>query len=334
MRRLRPIRKAAGLFGFYVRSIYGGFVKEDVFIWSGAIAFKVLINLLPLVVLAAGVFGLVLRQDEIRQTITNLIHAFLPTFQSEQIAELLVSLSDKGDTVTLIGSLGISFTVITLFSTLRVVVGNIFKGTHQRRSLWRGYVLDLGLATLGGSLFLLSFGTTLALEILDTRGSALLSRLDVLEFGFVNVWLWISRFLELVIPGLLSAALFFQLYFFIPLPRPHRISALVGAVTTAVFWEIAKRIFTVYAVQLGTFDSYSGLGTLGLAVAVVLWTYYSGLVFIMGAMVTAIHDEKFFEAQWSSPSDSPPANQASSLPKPNRLDGETENDQHRARQSG
>ncbi len=320
MSRLRPIRKVAGIIGFYARSIYQGFFREDVFLWSGAIAFKVLITLLPLVVLAAGIFGLVLRKDDIRQTIVNLIHAFAPSFQSTQIAELLVGLSDKGDTVTLIGSLGLAFTVVTLFTTLRTVVGNIFKGTHQRRSIIRGYVLDMGLALLGGSLFLLSFGVTLALEILDTRGSALLSRLDVLDFGFVSVWLWLRGILELLLPGLLSAALFFQLYFFIPLPHPHRRSVLVGALTAAFFWELAKRIFTVYAVQLGTFDSYSGLGTLGLAVALVFWTYYSGLVFIMGAMVTAIHDERAFDAQWSYTPETQPMRQTESPPKPQAPD--------------
>lgn len=300
MSRLRPIRTAARLAALYARSVFNGFMKEDVFLWSGAIAFKVLITLLPLIVLAAGVFGLVLRQDEIRQTITNLIHAFAPAFHSEQIAELLVGLSDKGDTVTLVGSLGLFLTALTLFTTLRTVVGNIFKGTHERRPMLRGYGLDILLAALGGVLFLLSFGMTLGLEILYARGSALLSRLDILDFGFVSAWLWFRHGLEMLIPALLSAALFFQLYFFIPLPHPHRKSALVGAITAAVFWEVAKRLFTVYAVQFGTFDSYSGLGTLGLAVALVFWTYYSGLVFIMGAMVTAVHDERVFDAQWSS----------------------------------
>lgn len=299
MRRFAVLRRVGGHIGVYTRGVYRGFLTLDVFLWSGAIAFKVLITLFPLVILAVGVFGLVLRQGAIRETIGDFIIAFAPSFQIEQVGDLLVGFADQGDTVTLIGSLGLFATVVTLFTTLRVILGNIFKGTHERRSLLRGYALDIGLATLGGILFLLTFGLTLTLDIVDATGFEVLNALGLHHGFWLSIWSATNQFVELLVPPLISTALFFQLYFLNPLPHPHRTSALVGALTTAVLWEVAKRLFSFYAVEFGTFERYSGMGTLGLAVALVFWTYYSGLVFIVGAMVTAIHDERAFDAQWS-----------------------------------
>ncbi len=292
MKTPSPIRRAFYVLSYYAQGVFRGFVRKDVFLWSGAIAFKVLITLVPLVLLVAGIFGLVLRRAAIRETIENFITAFAPETQSGQISDLLLGFSSKGDTITLIGAVVLFLTVVTLFTTLRKVVGNIFEGTHGNRGILRGYALDVVLAVLGGVLFLLTFGSSLLMDVFEAFSTDLIAHLGENRQWLETLWSSFGNSIELLFPLILSTILFFGLYALIPYPHPARRSALMGALTTAILWELAKRTFSFYIVEFGTFDRYSGIGTLGLIVGLVFWTYYSGLVFIIGAMVTALHDER------------------------------------------
>jgi membrane protein len=205
---------------------------------------------------------------------------------------LLLSFSSKGDTITIIGAGVLFIAVVTLFTTLRTIVGNIFEGTHDKRGVIRGYGLDVILAILGGALFLLTFGSSLILDVVDASSADLLDGLGPRMQWLSALWSSVGNLIELLLPLILSTILFLGLYTLIPFPHPKRSSALRGAFSAAVLWELAKRLFSFYVVEFGTFERYSGIGTLGLIVGLVFWTYYSGLVFIVGAMIAALHDER------------------------------------------
>ena len=120
-------------------------------------------------------------------------------------------------------------------------------------------------------------------------------------FWIESGWRRLVQVLGLVVPAVLSAAVFFQLYRFVPASRPPRASALTGAVVAAVLWELAKVAFAVYASRVGIVSRYaeagSGLGDyFGVIVAFVFWAYYSGIVFILGAYVVLIHQSNAVES--------------------------------------
>ena len=111
---------------------------------------------------------------------------------------------------------------------------------------------------------------------------------------------WTVRALALVVPYLLTLGMLGQLYRFVPRPHPPLRSALVGAAVGAVLFEAAKNGFAVYASTVGGFDRYNaagetlgGLGgVFGLVLAFVFWIYFSGLILIAGAVVTALHEQR------------------------------------------
>ena len=96
----------------------------------------------------------------------------------------------------------------------------------------------------------------------------------------------------------------------------------MGAFVASAMWEVAKRVFSFYAVSFGTFDRYSGIDKLGdllgLIVGIVFWVYYSGLVFIIGAMLTALHQDRarvVEEAQRGALPASAPPDEQQQLPE-------------------
>jgi membrane protein len=70
---------------------------------------------------------------------------------------------------------------------------------------------------------------------------------------------------------------------------PHRKMpiwpAMAGALLAAVLWEAAKQAFRWYILTLGVYDRI--YGPLGALVALSMFVYYSGIVFVLGAEYAA-----------------------------------------------
>jgi len=279
---------------FYAVGVASRFWNENILLWCGAIAFKAIVTILPLTLLALGIFGLFLRETSVIEGLSGLIGAALPAGQADQIIEVMHAFAGASQTITVVGSLALLVTGISFFTTLRVVLENVFHKTHIHRSTLAGYVSDLKMAIVCGGLFM----GTLAMTNLRRFG---------LDFGQLPAWMqegWsnIVGWSGLVIPLILSSILFFLLYYFVPKPKPSVRSALVGAGFAGLCWEVAKQGFAIVAshsamfARLRNVEEELELNTLGglfvLAVLLVFWVYYSSVILVVGGMITALRDER------------------------------------------
>jgi membrane protein len=290
------LEKVASTLRYYLSGIYRELHNKDIFLWAQAIAFKVLVTFVPLVVLGTGLAGKILQRERPFRYVEALIRDFFPAFQSDQLVRFLSQLQLSAGTLTLIGSIGLILTAVTLFATLRSVLANIFREEwHEHRSLWRAYAFDIRMALQVGLLFVLSITITIMMRTLNASGIEFLQ-----SSGFSPSWLragWQDgfRLIGLTLPFLLSIAMFFLLFFFTPKPHPPKRSALTGAFVAALLWELAKIAFTLYATRAGGFQRswMSALGdTFVLSLAFVFWAYYSGIVLNIGAISTLLHERK------------------------------------------
>jgi membrane protein len=78
--------------------------------------------------------------------------------------------------------------------------------------------------------------------------------------------------------------LFFVVYRYFPHQRVPAGAALAGALLAAMLWEAAKQGFRWYILRVGVYDKI--YGPLGALVALGMFAYYSGIVFILGAEFT------------------------------------------------
>ncbi|NNF57269.1 MAG: YihY/virulence factor BrkB family protein [Rhodothermaceae bacterium] len=288
---------------YYLGGLTKRLFSNPVPLWCQAIAFKGLVTLLPLILLATGVFGLILRQPNPFENVARYLRTFLPPNQSEQLIQLVFELQKASGALTVLASLFFIATIITFLGTVRYVVGQAMgRDRHNLRSIPKGYLFDLRMAAQVGLLFLLSFGLTFAVNTLSVQTSDWASGVglnaDLMERG----WAFVTRTLTLVVPWLLSVAMFGQLFYFVPRPRPPKRSALLGATVTALLFEVAKNGFTFYARTFGGFDRYAsqdesgplgGLGgVFGLILVLVFWVYLSGLTLVIGAMVASLHEQR------------------------------------------
>lgn len=285
---------------------YGGgllkvFTSDPVFLWAQAIAFKTLVTLLPLLLLGAGIFGLVLRQEDPFTTVSGFLRGFLPPGQSDALVEFVLELQAASGTITVFGALFFIATVITMFATLRYVVGAAMgESRHQMRSILGGYAFDLRMTAQVGTLFLLSFGITAGARFLSARSGSMAAEVGLDPTLVVMATSGLLQAVTFLVPYVLTVGMLAQLYYFVPRPRPPARSALAGAAVAAILFELAKNGFALYATYVADFNRYAdrgeGLGGLGgvfgLILAFVFWVYFSGLILVIGAVVAALHERR------------------------------------------
>lgn len=299
-----PLHRVRESASYYLGGIYRQVSDKQVFLWAQAVAFKVLVTIVPVIVLAVAILGQVLRREDAFQTVARFIGGFLPPYRTRDVIDVLESLQGASNVITIIGVAGLLFSAMTLFTTLRIVVSNVFQEEwHETRTILGGYAFDVRMAAQVGLLFILTFALSLGMNTLNSAGGALLVDWG-LDYNWVQTW-WGRMFalFGLVLPFVLSIGMFWQLFFFIPKPHPPKRSALVGAAVTALLWELAKFGFTFYATTIGRFERYrtGGAGdattailgnTFGLIIAFVFWIYFSGVVLCMGGIVALLHEKR------------------------------------------
>ena len=294
-------KKALTVPQYYGRGLLKVFTTDPVFLWAQAIAFKTLVTLLPLILLAVAIFGRVLRQEDAFTTVAEFVRGFLPEGQSDGLVELLLQLQEASGGLTILAAAFFIATIITMFATLRYVVGAAMgESRHQMRSILGGYAFDLRMAAQVGILFLLSFAITASARFLSARSGALAAQAG-LDPGVVGTAAnGLLQAVTFLVPYVLTVGMLAQLYYFVPRPRTPKRSALAGAAVAAILFELAKNGFTYYATYVADFDRYAaqgeGLGGLGgvfgLVLAFVFWVYFSGLILVVGAVVAALHERR------------------------------------------
>lgn len=281
---------------YLVTSILREIRARPVFLWSQAVGFKVLVALVPVVLLATGILGQVLRRDRPLGLVQSTLRDVLPEYQSEELLELIGQLQGVAGRLTLFGALGLAITAVTLFTTLRTILGGIFQESwHEERSILHGYAFDLRMAIQVGIVFTLSVVLTVLMQQMQAGVLWGLSELGLSATFLESGWRVLLQVIGYVVPLLLSFAMFLQLFYFTPIPHPPWRSAAVGAVVSAILWDAAKIAFSFYASSVGGFNN-QGLTALGdtfvLVIILVFWAYFSGLVFSIGGITCVIHERR------------------------------------------
>lgn len=281
---------------YYIRGLFRQLYEKEIFLWAQAIAFKVLITLVPIVILGTGLFGRVLQQERPFAYVERVIRDFVPAYGADRLVGFLGQLQGASTALTIIGVATLVLTATTLFTTLRIVLANIFREDwHSTRSVLHGYLFDLRMAMQAGLFFLASIGLTVVAQTMGPPGISALADIGIGTGWLQAVWDAAVHALSVGLPYLMSVGMFFQLLWFTPIPRPPKRSALAGALVGALLWEAAKSAFTAYATGMGSFDSgfLSLLGdTFVLVILLLFWAYYSGLVLCVGAIVTLLYEAR------------------------------------------
>ncbi len=275
LRSLAPLRTLVRLLLTAAR----GHSRHGCSLLAAAISYYVMFSLFPLIIFAAGMAALVLRDPDLqRRAIDSILEALplSPTEGRQDLEELFRAISGPtSGGIGLLGLLGSAWSASNMLAAVRRSLDVVFEA--QSRPLVRAKLTDFAAMAALGLLLLASIALSLSLSLaqraLEGEGAA----------GIVMDVLLLA--LSYLLPLGVSLAAFLFLFAWVPAVRPSWRQALPGAVVAALLFEAAKNVFGLYVRNFANFDVV--FGSLGAVAAFLFWVYLSATIMLYGAEVVA-----------------------------------------------
>jgi membrane protein len=271
---------------------------------SAALAFYTLVSLAPVLVVAVTIAGAVFGEEATRRELVGQVELLAgrePALAVEQVLAETASTRFEGST----GWLGVAILLVSasaVFAQLQSALNSVWEVApqpHRLRAFLRKRLLSFGLVLTVGFVLLVSLVVSAAVSAL---GAYVRRRLGV-EIELLSA----VDFLVFVV---LITFLFALMFRFLPDARVTWRDVAVGAAVTSLLFSIGKELIGAYLGRSGLASLY---GVAGSMVLLLVWTYYSTMVLLLGAAFTRV---------WSGRYDSVeviPEVRAERLPRPRRL---------------
>ncbi len=276
--RIRDAARAAYEVGKDAVSRYG---RDRGGRMAAALAYRTLFAIAPLLLLATGVFGLVIGDAErAREFVLDAIGTVVGPAAAEAIETLVVSAVEASDATTVIGLGLFAWASSSLFMDLQMSLNDIFGVPRAKVMGWRAFVRRR-LISVAWSL---SFGVILiALWIVGAAGGWIA---ELIPEGFGQSVVSIGTRL---IPLVLLPAVFAVMYRTMTRAELHTRALMVGGlVTSAVFLITAIAAGIYFAWDTGTPAGQVA----GSVVVLLLLAYFLSSSILMGAEITRAHHDR------------------------------------------
>ena len=259
-----------------------GFFADDCLTRAAGIAYFTLFSLGPLLWISMGVAGLIFGEERVHAALAAQMGDMLGREAAGTVSQMADgALGDaQGGWALLIGIGTLLLTATGAFGALQGALNAIWKTQTPEADtvaetvtlFIRAKAAALGLVATTAFLLLVSLAASAALSAF---GDWIGARFPALEavLHVANIVLSIA-----IITGLFAA-----IYKILPDRRLHYRDVLVGAFATAVMFTAGKSLIGLY---IGSSGAAEGFGAAGTLVVVLLWIYYSAVIFLLGAEFT------------------------------------------------
>lgn len=259
-----------------------GFFADDCLTRAAGIAYFTLFSLGPLLFIATGIAGLVFGEAQVRAALTDQLAGMVGQDAAGTLDEMAQNAlgNAQGGWALLIGLGTLLLTASGAFGALQSALNAIWK-THAPEAdtvaetvsvFLRAKAAALGLVAATAFILIASLAASAALSAMgDWIGN---------RFPGLEAVMWV---LNLTLSLVVITGLFAAIYKVLPDRDLHWRDVLVGAFATAVMFALGKTLIGLY---IGSSGAAEGFGAAGTLVVVLLWIYYSAVIFLLGAEFT------------------------------------------------
>jgi len=237
---------------------------------AAGVAYYAILSIFPLLLGLIAVFGFFLPSVNLQDELLKFVGKNLPgaTDILKQNIEIIIKLRGAAGVL----SIAILFWGASgIFSAISLAINRAWD-IRRYRPFFIRKASELGMALSMGILFLLSLGVSAITSILRGVFDLPAAKLIVVEIG--------SR----LVAFLLILGVFLLLYKLIPYTKTYWRYVWLGALLTAILFEIARTLFVFY---LEKFANYQLIyGSITSIIALLVWIYYSAFIMILGAEFT------------------------------------------------
>ena len=255
------------------------FIADDALSRGASISFYTITSIGPVLFIVVAIAGIAFGEDAARGAIAVQLRDLMGR-ESADLVQTAVESAGKSSGIfaSVVGAITLFITASGVFGEMQSALNMIWKaqpkGTTISR-LVRARAANLGLVAALGCLLLVSLVISALLSGLGTHIDA------VLPFGAL-----ILHILNFIISLTLISVLFCAIYKVLPDAELTWRDVLVGAVVTALLFNLGKFLIGLYLAHCAMASSYGAAGAL---IIVLLWIYYSAQIFLLGAEFTKVY---------------------------------------------
>ena len=249
---------------------------------GAAISYYTIFSLAPLLVIVIAVAGAVFGREVAQEQIVAQVSSLVGQNGGLAVKAMLASASDtdKGLVAGVISALVLLVGATTVFAELQSALDRIWHVPERAKpsGLW---------AVLRARL--LSFGLILGLAFLLVVSlivSAALAAFDGWIGGLLPGWELLLQGLNALVSFAIITLLFAMIFKLMPTTPIAWRDVWIGAIVTAVLFELGKLLIGLYLGKSGFSESFAAAGSL---VVLVAWVYYAAQIFLLGAEFTKVY---------------------------------------------
>ncbi|HYW94184.1 MAG TPA: YihY/virulence factor BrkB family protein [Bacteroidales bacterium] len=255
------------------------FRKDDPVRLAGTTAYFAIFAMAPIVIIIISLVGLIMGKQEISSQVYSELNSLVGNQGTEYIKSLVQNYSSQDQNLigTIIGVIVFLVTSTTFFTVLQNSINHVWavkaKPRHNILKALRDRLLSFGLILSMGFILLVSM-------LIEAAISFLKGYIDTIFPGVEVVLITVTNVLLTIIILTLIFALIFK---FLPDAVIKWRVTWVGALITASLFEGGRALIGLF---LGNSNIGLMYGAAGSLVVILLWVFYSSLIFFFGAEIT------------------------------------------------
>ena len=245
---------------------------------AGAFAFNAFFSLFPLMILLVSVVSTFVDRDIAGKEVITSMEGYVPISGEMQqyVSSAIAGVINARDKASTVASLALAWTALQCFTSL--IVANNRAWGSVAYNWWR-----LPLRSL------LLLGSTAGAVLLGMAVPVLMRITKSWLFPLYDYSSWVYGLVSFFIPSVVVFSGLLLFYLFAP-SRPTRfVEVWAAALCATVLLRAGENLFIIYLKDFATLNAV--YGTFGGIMALLLWIYVSGSVFIFGACLCASQAE-------------------------------------------
>ncbi|PWC33054.1 YihY/virulence factor BrkB family protein [Azospirillum sp. TSO35-2] len=261
-----------------------GWMNDDAMSLGASIAFYTIFSLAPLAILVIALAGLVFGDDAARGALVDQLSGLIGRDAGQTVQDMIARAGDRGTSVwaSAIGIGTILVGATTVFVELQTALNRIWKveASQEATITWLVRVRLKALALIGaiGFLLVVSLVVSAGLAAFGAWAASVLPSLPALLWGFDVVTSWA-----------VLTVLFALIYRILPDTGIPWTDVWLGAAVNAFLFAVGKFLIGFYIATSGVVTVYGAAGSF---VLILLWVYYSAVIFLFGAELTRAYSER------------------------------------------
>lgn len=252
---------------------------------SAALAFYTIFSLAPILVVVIALAGAVFGEEAVRGQIVGEFQGLMGRDAALLVQEVLKSAAKPatGRLPALIGVVTLLLGATAVFGQLQDALNTVWAVAPKPGAA----LTTLLLKRLHSFALVVGIGFLLLVSLVLSAALSWFSRYLERAFALPVDLILIANF---IVSFVIITLLFAMIYRILPDVRIAWRDVWLGAVLTALLFVVGKTLIGLYLGRTGIASAYGAAGSL---VVVLMWVYYSSLIFFFGAEFTRVHSRQF-----------------------------------------